>query len=86
MSSDLKVVSPAEQEEKETKKSKASDMTDGESGSHPELEDAYLGGAYSSATIKKLRESPESISKLFKEGKFRDQNTNKKRKSSRSNF
>ena len=37
---------------------------------HPELEDTYLGGDYSSATIKKLRACPESISKLFKEGKY----------------
>ncbi|MBE9537558.1 MAG: polyphosphate kinase 2 [Proteobacteria bacterium] len=38
--------------------------------SHPELEDNYLGGEYSSATIKKIRACPESISKLFKEGKY----------------
>lgn len=38
--------------------------------SHPDLEDNYLGGAYSSDTIKKIRACPESISKLFKEGKY----------------
>lgn len=37
---------------------------------HPELEDTYLGGEYKSATIKKIRACPESISKLFKEGKY----------------
>jgi polyphosphate kinase 2 len=37
---------------------------------HPELEDSYLRGKFSSATIKKLRASPESIGKLFKEGKY----------------
>ncbi len=37
---------------------------------HPELEDSYLGGDYSSATIKNLRANPESISKLFKEGMY----------------
>ncbi|MBW1866101.1 MAG: hypothetical protein JRI64_10910, partial [Deltaproteobacteria bacterium] len=37
---------------------------------HPELEDTYLGGDFSSETIKNLRACPESISKLFKEGKY----------------
>ena len=37
---------------------------------HPEIEDTYLGGEYSSATIKKIRECPASIGKLFKEGKY----------------
>ena len=37
---------------------------------HPEIEDTYLGGEYSSATIKKIRECPVSIGKLFKEGKY----------------
>lgn len=37
---------------------------------HPEIEDTYLGGEYTSATIKKIRSCPESISKLFKEGKY----------------
>ena len=36
----------------------------------PELEETYLGGDYSSATIKELRKNPEQISKLFKEGKY----------------
>jgi polyphosphate kinase 2 len=37
---------------------------------HPEIEDTYLGGEYKSATIKKIRACPVSISKLFKEGKY----------------
>ena len=41
-----------------------------EINNHPELEDNYLGGEYSSATVKKIRACPESISKLFKEGKY----------------
>lgn len=75
MSSDLKVVSSAQQENKTSKEKAKTEIAD--SGvnpelvkSHPELEDSYLGGDYSSATIKKLRKSPESISKLFKEGKY----------------
>ena len=70
MSSDLKIVTPAEQEEKGTKNIEEPGITAEEPNTHPELEDTYLGGDYSSATIKKLRQSPESISKLFKEGKY----------------
>ena len=69
MSSDLKIVDSAKQEE--TAETESEDQVSTvEINTHPELEDAYLGGHYSSATIKKLRESPESISKLFKEGKY----------------
>ena len=64
MGSDLKVVSSKGQEDK------ASVTPKEETTSLPELEESYLGGDYSSATIKKLRESPESIGKLFKEGKY----------------
>ena len=81
MSSDLKVVQPSKQETQKPKKteqtkeavnrgSETNDVSAEIVNSHPELEDTYLGGAYSSATIKKLRKSPESISKLFKEGKY----------------
>ena len=80
MNSDLKVVSPSKQEAKEQKNQDTTDKNDDNVGekeepsdivkSRPELEDTYLGGDYSSATIKKLRKSPESISKLFKEGKY----------------
>jgi polyphosphate kinase 2 len=41
-----------------------------ETHEHPELDDTYLGGEYSSSTIKKIRACPESIGKLFKEGKY----------------
>ena len=37
---------------------------------HPELEGTYLAGEYKSATIRKIRACPESIGKLFKEGKY----------------
>jgi polyphosphate kinase 2 len=64
MGSDLKVVSSKDQEDNTSVTPKE------ETTSLPELEESYLGGDYSSATIKKLRESPESIGKLFKEGKY----------------
>ena len=32
--------------------------------------ESYLGGEYSSSTIKKIRANPESIGKLFREGKY----------------
>ena len=70
MSSDLKVVPADRQEDSESKKITESDTNAELTEAHPELEDTYLGGDYSSATIKKLRASPESISKLFKEGKY----------------
>ena len=75
MSSDLKVVPSAKQENKESKEHSKTEIANNETNpeivkAHPELEDSYLGGDYSSATIKKLRKSPESISKLFKEGKY----------------
>jgi polyphosphate kinase 2 len=41
-----------------------------ETHEHPELDDTYLGGEYSSSTIKKIRACPASIGKLFKEGKY----------------
>ena len=70
MSSDLKVVPADQQKDNESKKITGSDTNSELAEAHPELEDTYLGGDYSSATIKKLRASPESISKLFKEGKY----------------
>ena len=33
-------------------------------------EQSYLGGEFSSATIKNIRENPESIGQLFREGKY----------------
>ena len=70
MISDLKVVPADQQKDNESKKITGSDTNSELAEAHPELEDTYLGGDYSSATIKKLRASPESISKLFKEGKY----------------
>ena len=70
MSSDLKVVNPTKQTDGSSTRSDEKAIPKAESNTHPELEDSYLGGDYSSATIKNLRNSPESISKLFKEGKY----------------
>ena len=36
----------------------------------PYLEETYLGGNYSSATITQLRKNPDQISQLFKEGQY----------------
>ncbi|MDX2419055.1 MAG: polyphosphate kinase 2 [Xanthomonadales bacterium] len=70
MSSDLKIVAPEKKKGSASKEVAENETTAEEHHAHTELEDTYLGGDYSSATIKKLRESPESISKLFKEGKY----------------
>ena len=70
MSSDLKVVGGEKHKDSETKEVADNEINTELTDAHPELEDTYLGGDYSSATIKKLRNSPESISKLFKEGKY----------------
>ncbi len=75
MSADLKIVDSEKQEEvlseksiKDKESAKTSESV--EVHEHPEIEETYLGGEYSSATIKKIRACPESISKLFKEGKY----------------
>ncbi len=67
MNSDLKAVDSGKQEkvEPEDKSVDAKEIHE-----HPEIEDTYLGGEYSSATIKKIRACPASIGKLFKEGKY----------------
>ena len=70
MSSDLKVVGAEQTEDSEPTETAENEIHTELTDAHPELEDTYLGGDYSSATIKKLRNSPESISKLFKEGKY----------------
>ena len=70
MSSDLKVVASEKKQNSASKKVAGNGTTTEEHNTHAELEDTYLGGDYSSATIKKLRASPESISKFFKEGKY----------------
>ena len=77
MSSDLKVVASEKQDNPEPKAAektvtdknvmKKKVLVKKDTSSPPEIEDSYLGGDFSSATIKKLRESPESISKLFKD-------------------
>jgi len=67
MNSDLKAVHSDKKEEVKPEEK----LTDPEeTHEHPELEDTYLGGEYSSATIKKIRQCPASIGKLFKEGKY----------------
>ena len=70
MSSDLKIVDSEKQDAETAKDSDKGQQIPEEIANHPDLEDTYLGGAYSSATIKKIRSCPESISKLFKEGKY----------------
>src|SRR5210317_877101 len=75
MSSDLKVVDSSKQVSSDNDQAEAKqDITEEpipkEVSMHPEIEDTYLRGDYSSATIKQLRKSPESISKLFKEGHY----------------
>jgi len=67
MNSDLKAVDSGKQE-KVKPEDKSADAK--EIHEHPEIEDTYLGGEYSSATIKKIRACPASIGKLFKEGKY----------------
>jgi polyphosphate kinase 2 len=72
MDSDLKIVDSAKKEDE----SPAADAVDekkktaNETSEQSEIEETYLGGEYSSAFIKKLRKCPESISMLFKEGKY----------------
>ncbi len=69
MTSDLKIVD-SEHPEKEIVESEHPEKEAEEGTQEPEIHEAYLGGEYSSATIKKLRQNPHEISKLFKEGKF----------------
>lgn len=70
MGSDLKIVGSEKPTEKHSVKSAEEKDQADLIQQHPEIEDTYLGGEYSSATIKKIRKCPESISKLFKEGKY----------------
>ena len=77
MSSELKVV-PGKNPEKNKQDDTplvedAVTVTDeplAEALSNPEDDDHYMGGAYSSNIIKKLRKNPTAIGKLFKEGKY----------------
>ncbi len=70
MSSELKSPDSEKQEEVVSEEVTTEESVKDLNLRHPELEDTYLGGDYSSATIKTLRACPESISKLFKEGKY----------------
>jgi len=75
MSSDLKVAIPGNQEEVVKEKTPTDEVKTEKPAADKtleptNLEDTYLGGEYSSATIKKIRTSPESIGKLFREGKY----------------
>ena len=70
MSSDLKIVGSKKSAETAAKDGAMKEAPHTDTTNKAEIEDNYLGGAYSSATIKELRKSPESISKLFKEGKY----------------
>jgi polyphosphate kinase 2 len=73
MNSDLKVVGSKKQEN-----SKPEGQTDSaaekkepvEIAHQPGTQEHYLGGDYSSDTIKKIRKDPQAIGKLFKEGKY----------------
>ena len=67
MNSDLKIVDSSKQEEAEPEDRPVDAQ---EIHEHPEMEDTYLGGEYSSAIIKQIRACPVSIGKLFKEGKY----------------
>jgi len=76
MSSDLKVV-PSKENGKSTPKDEAAakdpvekDVAAVDAEPRPEDDDHYMGGAYSSDIIKKLRKNPTAIGKLFKEGKY----------------
>lgn len=65
MDSDLKIV-----DSKKAKDGSSADAAVKEQLEQSDFEETYLGGEYSSAFIKKLRNCPESIGKLFKEGKY----------------
>ena len=79
MSSDLKAVPGDTQEnpinkvqakKPETTAAKPSKGDEAELKLPTEKQEHYLGGAYSSATIRKIRKDPSAIYKLFKEGKY----------------
>ena len=70
MSSKLEIGENKKQEDVKTNEPVGNGTVPEETEEFPELEETYLGGDYSSATIKKLRKKPEQISKLFKEGKY----------------
>ncbi len=65
MRSDLKIVDSGEQEEHAPEKEAPVEIAH-----RPGTQEHYLGGAYSSSIIKKIRKDPQAIGKLFKEGKY----------------
>ena len=66
---DLKVVNSGDQKASASKEQlKTVAVT--QSGAGAEAGEHYLGGAYSSNIIKKIRKDPTAIGKLFKEGKY----------------
>ena len=65
MASDLKIVGSKGQ-----KKDAPEEKKEVEIAHQPGMQEHYLGGAYSSNTIKKIRKDPRAIGKLFKEGKY----------------
>jgi len=72
MDSDLKTADSDNQEEMNAADdvTELSEIAPAETDDEAEFEETYLGGEYSSAFIKKLRNCPESIGMLFKEGKY----------------
>jgi len=73
MQTDTKVTDREEQKRTSVGEEQAEEKPENQANAipgHPEMEDTYLGGEYSSSTIKKLRSCPASIGKLFKEGKY----------------
>ncbi len=73
MNSDLKAVDSEKQEN--SKPEGQADSTPEEQEPveithRPGTQEHYLGGDYSSDTIKKIRKNPQAIGKLFKEGKY----------------
>ena len=70
MNSDLKIVDSKTQKNAELEKDKSNKTDSKQIDTLPEIEETYLGGSYTSATIKKIRQCPEQISKLFKEGQY----------------
>jgi len=70
MSSDIKVASDENQTKPEATEAAPVKADDIELKLPTEKQEHYLGGDYSSATIKNIRKDPSAIHKLFKEGKY----------------
>jgi len=65
MGSDLKAVGNEKKVESAPEEEPSVEITH-----RPGTQEHYLGGDYSSDTIKKIRKDPQAIGKLFKEGKY----------------